>query len=105
MPEQLNLTTPETFPSITSWRVIAFSADIKAPAIKIIFEANTGEQRIYRLVPNQDESNITMIRNGLSYINQGKFMTQQNKSLQRWLIEQAQSRGFLPSGIITGVIE
>lgn len=104
MAQQLDLTTAETFPSITSWKVVDFDGNTKAPFLKVTFEANTGEQRVWRLVPSETVT-AAEIRQGLSFINQGKFMTVQGKSLQRWLIEQAQSRGFLLAGTISGTAD
>lgn len=101
MAEVLTLLTAETKPAITTWKVVQVWLYVASPAIKVEFEANTGERRVWHLIPNASTA-VDTIRTALSYINQGKFKTQ-DKSLQRWLIEQWQTYGG-PAGTVTGTV-
>lgn len=101
MPEQLDLATPEAAPPVTDWRIEEVRFDRATPSIITIFRANTGEERAWRLVPGPGGVTESQINNALSFINQGKFKTVQNKSLDRWLFEQWQANGG-PEGTISG---
>lgn len=104
MAESLTLDTAETKPGITSWRVRHFFIDRDGPSVKIEFAANTGETRIWRYVVDATTTE-TQVRNAISFINQGKFMTVDGKSLQKWLIHKAQGRGILGTGTVSGTVE
>jgi len=101
MAEKLDEEVPSVPAFTRPWEVVDFHGNKKVPFFKVTFEANTGEQRVWRLVPNEDGSNITTIRQGLSFINGGKFMTVQGKTLERWLFEQWQADGG-PPGAVSG---
>ena len=100
MAETLTLATPETFPSVTTWKVETFTGDSSVPHITVVFLSNTNQRRVWRLAVDAGAP-LNTIQAGLSYINQGKFQTVQGKSLQKWLLEQWQANGG-PAGTITG---
>ena len=100
MSEVLTLTTPQTYPSLTDYRVVHFQGNTEIPYIKITVVANTGEHRTFLLVPGE-QFTLTEINSALSFINQGKFATLQGKSLQRWLLEQLIAKGLL-AGTVSG---
>jgi len=95
----LTVTVPEEKPKIYTWRPINWICDRKVPYIKITFEANTGEQRVWRLVPS-DAVSVATIMLGLKYINEGKFKSVRNITLEQWLVEQWLANGG-PAGAIT----
>lgn len=95
----LIVTTAETKPAITSWTPVNWICDRKVPYIKVTFEANTGEQRVWRLVPSETMPAATIIA-GLKYINEGKFKSVRNITLEQWLVEQWLANGG-PAGAIT----
>lgn len=102
MSETLVLTTPETGPSTTEWRVVTIGLDVTTPYIKVRLRSNTGQDFLWVLTPDEsDPSILEDINQGLSYINQGKFATVQGKSLQRWLLEQIIARG-VKLGTVSG---
>lgn len=104
MAEILTLTTPITPPSTTTYRVRSLFMDPDAPAIKTEFLSNLGETVVWRYVVS-DTVTAAQIRVALSFINQGKFMSIQGKSLQRFLIDEAQSRGVLGAGSVSGTVD
>lgn len=103
MAEVLTLATVETKPAIATWKVVQVWLDIEGPAIKVTFEANTGERRVWRLIPDASTTAET-IRADLSFVNRGKFKTAQDKTLQRWLIEQWLVHGG-SAGVVTGTVD
>jgi hypothetical protein len=100
MAEKLTLTRPEIFPSITTWSIIGIWLDFTIPAIKVTILSNTGERATWRLVPSEDLPTAD-IRQAISFINQGQFATLQGKSLQHWILEEINSRGF-KTGSVSG---
>lgn len=100
MAEQLTLITPQTFPDLTTWKVIEIWIDQIAPSLKVTFESDTGARSIWRLIVSPSHSEA-QIRAGLRYMNQGQFKTIQDKSLQRWLLEEWQADGG-PAGTVSG---
>ena len=100
MAEQLDLTAPETFPSISTWSVVDIYMSKEAPSLKVTLASNTGARFVYRVVPSATVT-AAKILNALSFINQGKFMTTQGKSLQRWLLDKISAEG-VKIGTISG---
>ena len=94
----LTVTTPEEKPKINSWKPINWILDRRVPYIKVTFEANTGEQRIWRLVPSDTVTAVTIMV-GLKYINEGKFKSVRNITLEQWLVEQWGLNGGPPGTI------
>lgn len=92
MAEQISLTTSETEPSSTSYSISNIYFDIEASSIKVTIKSNTGKTYLWRLTPDTPELK-TEILNGLAYINQGKFKTVQNKTLNTWILEQIVAKG------------
>ena len=103
MARQLDLITPETKSAITSWSVAQFAVDQRTPSIKVTFVANTGEVREWRMTP--DTEDVATIRQGLSLINRGVFMTGAGITLQEWLIKQGQEYAILGPGTISGAVD
>src|SRR3990167_5697339 len=102
MTQQLTLTTPATFPSITTWEIVSLALDREAPSIKAMVRPNTGERRAIRYVPADDDPSVAVaIRAGLKFINDGNFRPQ-GKTLQQWLLEKFAQDGHLAPGSITG---
>jgi hypothetical protein len=103
MPELLTLTSPETKPTITTWRVRSLFFDADAPSIKVEIAANTGESFTWRFVegPGITEADI---RTALSFINQGKFMVNQGKSLQKWILDKMSTLG-IKVGTVSGSVD
>jgi len=99
--EVLTLATPVTYPSTTTWRIKRFDCDIDAPYIKVILVSNKNEFYTYQKLAN-DAASASQINNALSFINQGKFMTLQGKSLQKWLFERIQADDPNFAGTISG---
>ena len=104
MAEILTLTTPITLPSTTTYRVRSFFIDPDAPSIKTDFESNLGERVVWRYIVNETTTKA-QVDAAISFINQGKFKTIQGKSLQKFLIQEAQSIGILGTGSISGIEE
>lgn len=111
MAEQLDLDIPETFIDIDNYKVVQLVLDQSVPFIKVTIESNTGMRLVWSLHPPVGQIDggtvgtpIDEIIAGLSFINQGKFMTVQGKSLQRWLLEQLSSKGF-KVGTVSGTPE
>lgn len=104
MGEKLELTTPEISPDLSNWTVIDIYLNRDIPCIKIKVRSNiTGKDKLIRYIPDLTDPSVEdMIRSGLSFINQGKFKTVQNKSLQRWLLEKLRDDGHLGPGNIIG---
>jgi hypothetical protein len=100
MAEILTLTTTQTFPSITTWSVENIYLDKVAPSIKVTLVSNTGERYVFRQVVDE-ETTAADILTGLSFINQGKFMVNQGKSLQKWLLDRISAAG-IKVGSVTG---
>lgn len=103
MPEILTLDSPETAPSITTWKIKTIYIDVDVPYIKVDFKSNTGKIDTWRLTPNETTP-ASEITAGLLFIDSGKFKTVQGKSLRKWLMEQAIAKGF-KVGTITGTPE
>lgn len=103
MAEVLTLATPEVSPSVTTWRVDDIFFSVSSPSIKVTLVSNTGERYVYRAVPSETVS-AAQILTGLSFINQGKFMTQQGKSLQKWLLDRISAEG-VKVGTVSGTVE
>ena len=108
MAEQLDLASPETFTDITGYRVVQLTLDTSVPFIKVTIESNTGARLVWSLHPPVGQlggdtvgTPVAEIREGLSFVNQGKFQTLQNKSLERWLLEQMVAKGF-KLGVVSG---
>lgn len=102
MAQYLTLTTPITFPSITTWEIMAITLDRRTPSIKALVRSNTGEQRAIAYVPDPDDPDVVQtIWAGLRFINDGNFRLQ-GKTLQRWLLEQFAQDGKLDPGTVTG---
>jgi hypothetical protein len=92
MAELLTLTSPQTFPSNTTWKVEDIYLSLIGPSIKITVVSNTGERFVWRQVPGPDLTAADILV-GLSFINQGKFMVNQGKSLQKWLLDRMSAAG------------
>ncbi len=98
--EKLTLTTPVSSVSTTDWHVADIYLSTEAPAVKVTLVSNVGERFIYRYVPS-DTVTAAQVRTALSYINQGKFMTLQGKTLERWLLEKISADG-VKVGTVSG---
>lgn len=92
MSEILTLTTPVTYPSTITWEFDEVTLSKASMTITARFNSNLGEKLVLRVVSPT----------GLSFVNQGKFKVNQNKSLEKWLIEQAQLEFPQLAGTITG---
>jgi len=90
--EILTLTTPVTVASTTTWQIVDIYMSTEGPSIKVTLKSNTGERYVYRSVPSETVT-AAQILAGLKYINQGKFMTLQSKTLHRFLCEQMVADG------------
>lgn len=102
MTEKLDLTIPSVS-SLDNWEVTSLHLNRDTPAIKVSVRSNTGVIKNLRYVPSPDDPAVeAQIRIGLSFINQGKFMTIQGKSLQKWLLEKLRDDGHLNAGVVTG---
>lgn len=102
MTEILTLTDPIMHPSATTYQVKSFFIDPYAPSIKTDFESNLGDRVTWRYVVAEGKVTQAQVDAAISFINQGKFKTIQGKSLQRFLIDEAQSRGVLGAGSVSG---
>jgi len=98
--EILTLTTPVTSLSTTTWAIEDIYISRATPAIKVTLVSNKGERFVYRSVPS-DTVTAVQIRTGINYINQGKFMTLQSKTLERWILEKISSEG-IKIGTVSG---
>ena len=92
MADTLTLATPETFPSITTWRVSALFIDVDAPAIKVDLVANTGARFTWRYIPS-DTVTASQVLNAIGFINQGNFKVLQAKTLNKWILDQIVAAG------------
>lgn len=101
MAEKLTLAVPVTPPATVEWEVIDIFLSKEAPAIKVTLLSNTGERYVYRAIPSETVP-ASQILAGLSFINQGKFMVQQGKSLQKWLLDRISAEG-VKVGSVSGV--
>lgn len=104
MPQKLVLTATEPGPALSEWRVQEFYVNSKTPAIKVAFVANTGAVVHWRAIVSETIT-AAQVRAACSFINQGKFMVIQGKSLEQWLIEQAQAAGVLAAGVVSGTVD
>lgn len=104
MAEVLTQTIPTTFEAITTWKVAQFYVDPKSPSVKVEFESNTGTRIPWRYVVSSGVTEA-QVKAAISSINQGKFMAVQGKSLEKWLIQQAQAAGILPAGSVSGTVD
>ena len=103
MGEQLDLTSPQTFPDLTNWAIQDLYLDRVTPSIKITVASNTGTRLVLRYVPDPEDPSVeTMISAGLKFINDGKFQTIAGQTLQRWLLEKLSADGKLPPGTVSG---
>jgi hypothetical protein len=92
--DKLLLTAPETAPSVTDYSVEDIYISVVSPAIKVTFVSNTGDKRaVYRYVPS-DTVTAAQVLTAINYINQGRFKTIDNLTLQAWLITKACQQGF-----------
>jgi hypothetical protein len=103
MPEILTLTTPVAGPSTTTWKVEDIYLSRLAPAIKVTLVSNTGERFVFRQIPGPDITAAEILV-GLSFINQGKFMVNQGKSLEKWLLDRISAAG-VKVGTVSGTVE
>jgi len=101
MAEILTLAVPVVPPSTTTYRVRTFFMDPDAPSIKTEYESNAGERIVWRYVVDE-LTTLAQVQAALSYINKGRFKTIDGVSLQKFLIREAQSRGILGAGDISG---
>lgn len=99
----LNLTAAETKPDIVTWKPVNWLLDRTVPSMKVTFEAETGERRVWRLVPSASVT-AAQIRAGLKYVNEGKFATVRGITLEQWLVEQWQANGG-PAGSISVTVD
>lgn len=91
--EDLILTTPETKPSATKWRLNSLSFDRSAPSISFTFlEPTTGETKT---CTETGVAATTIISN----LNTADFRT---NSLQRRAITRAQTVGCIGAGTVSG---
>src|SRR3990167_7619399 len=104
MAEVLTLTTPVTTPDTTTWLVKTMFLDVDAPSVKIEIVSNLGEPFVWRYIVS-DTVTEANVRAALSFINQGKFMVNQGKSLQRWILEQIAADQNSKAGTVSGAIE
>ncbi|OFW05640.1 MAG: hypothetical protein A3H96_11305 [Acidobacteria bacterium RIFCSPLOWO2_02_FULL_67_36] len=98
--EILTLTTPVSGLSTTTWQIADIYMSNEAPSLKATLKSNTGERFVYRSVPS-DTVTEAQIRAGLKYVNQGKFMTLEAKSLHKWLLDRISSEG-IKVGTVSG---
>lgn len=91
MAEILTLTTPESFPSITTWRVVELTLDAKHGVIHAVLESNLNTTAVYR---EQDADTLDAIR----ALNTANLSI---KSLQRRLLERIAARG-VKVGTVSG---
>ncbi len=98
--EKLTLTTPVTYTSTVDWKIVDIYISTESPAVKLTLASNTNERFVYRYVPS-DTVTAAQVRTALSYINQGKFMTLQGKTLERWLLEKISADG-VKVGTVSG---
>jgi hypothetical protein len=103
MAELLTLTTPDTKPTITTWRVKNLFFDVDTPSIKVDIASNTGESYTWRYVVSETVT-VADIRTALSFINQGKFMVNQGKSLQKWILDRMSTMG-VKVGTVSGAVD
>ena len=101
MAEILTLTAAETKPPITTWRVVSLCIDTDGPSVKVEFASNTGERRVWRYLVGGSVT-LANVNAAITFINQGRFATQQSKSLQKWLLEQAIVNGVFGTGTVSG---
>jgi len=97
MAEVLTLTTPVTPPAITTWQVREIH--ISPEEIAVLLVSNLGQPFTWVSATPAQAKTLA------GFINQGKFMTVQSKSLHRWIIDQLVAAGTLPSGTVTGTVE
>ena len=101
MAKILTLTTPISTANLTTWDVVNVWLDKEAPALKATVKSNLGERRSIAFIP---DGTVTpaQILTGLSFINQGKFMTVQGIDLEDWLLKKiaAEVPGF--AGTVSG---
>jgi hypothetical protein len=94
MAEQLDLTTPETFPTpsaINSWRIVGLQW-IKTPAtVIVVLQGSNGETRTYTIT-NSDAATYIVA------LNKRNATT---KSNEKWTLEQLVAKGYL-AGTISG---
>ncbi len=100
MAEILTLSASQTFPSVTMWKVEDIYLSVASPAMKVTLVSNTGERYVYRYTPSETVTEAQVLT-GLSFINQGKFMTLQSKSLQKWLLDKISADG-VKVGVVIG---
>jgi len=104
MPEKLVLTVAEPGPSLVEWSVQDFYANPKTPAVKVTYVSNTGTVKVWRYIVSETVT-VAQVKAAISFINQGKFMVNQTKSLEKWLIEQGIAAGVLAAGAVTGTVD
>lgn len=101
MAEILTLTNPVAAPSTETWTVDEFTMRRVPPGIKTTFISNTGERLVWRFIPDETTT-LSEVNTAISFVNQGKFKTVASKSLEKFLLQEAQSRGILPTGSVSG---
>ena len=103
MPEKFTLTTPAPGPTEIDFEITGIYLGVESPAIKVDIRYNTGKTDVFRYVPSPDVT-LAQVKTALTFINDGKFKTVQNKSLYKWLLEQVALQ-LNEQGTVTGVPE
>jgi hypothetical protein len=84
MADELTLTTPDAAVPITGWKITAVAIDVETASIQLSLKANTGARSTW---------SSPLSPAALTFLNEGRFATQQGKTLQRWLLEQMVASG------------
>lgn len=87
MPQTATLTVPIAGPSAVTFDIEEIILNKNSPAIKITIVLSTGEKRSLSFTVTNGTTKAQIIT-GLSFINQGKFMTQQGITLEDWLMKK-----------------
>lgn len=98
--EKLTLATPVSAPTVTEYTIVDIYISKVAPSIKVTLLSNTGEEFVYRYVPSGTVT-ATQVLNAITYINQGRFKTVDNQTLQAWLLAQISAQG-VKVGTVSG---
>lgn len=101
--EKLTLTTSETTPNILDYRIRRLTIDVDVPYIKVDLVSDTSKGFSWNYAPSEDVS-VADVLQAISFINQGKFMVLQDKSLQRFILEKISTLG-VKVGTVSGTMD
>lgn len=98
--EKLTLAAPVPGPTTTEWTIEDIYLSKTAPAIKATLVSNAGDRFVYRYVPSATVT-AAQVNAAITYINQGRFKTVDNQTLQAWILSQISAQG-VKVGTVSG---